>query len=75
MERFDPTAQIDDATRAEAKRNPNGWVYMIAGTYGPDDAVPPEAIVGAWKVDGDGSIIEGSFVSNPNYRESRRPGS
>lgn len=65
---FDPTTQIDDATREEAKRNPNGWVYVIAGAYGPNDAVPPEAIVGAWKVDEVGSVIEGSFVSNPKYK-------
>jgi hypothetical protein len=32
----------------EAKRTPNGWVYRIAGRFGPADAVPPEAVVGAW---------------------------
>lgn len=65
---IDPTTRIDDATREEAKRNPNGWVYVIAGRFGPDDAVPPEAIEGAWKVDESGAIIEGSFVTNPNFR-------
>jgi hypothetical protein len=49
----------------EAKRNPGGWVYQIEGDYGLDDAVPPDAIVGAWKVDHDGNIV-GSFVPNPN---------
>jgi len=53
----------------EAKRNPGGWVYAIAGTYGPNDAVPPEAIAGAWKVDGKGNIIPGSFQPNPNYKK------
>lgn len=24
----------------EAKKNPNGWVYVIQGNYGPNDAVP-----------------------------------
>jgi hypothetical protein len=33
----------------EATRHPNGWVYRIAGQFGPNDGVPPEAIVGAWK--------------------------
>lgn len=28
----------------EAKNNPGGWVYAISGKYGPNDAVPPEAI-------------------------------
>jgi hypothetical protein len=65
---FDPTTQISDAMREEAKRSPNGWVYVITGAYGPNDRVPPEAIAGAWKVDGAGSIIAGSFVKNPNYK-------
>lgn len=52
---------------AEAKNHPNGRVYRINGDYGPDDAVRPEAIVGAWKVDADG-MIEGDFIPNPNFR-------
>ncbi|WP_329850691.1 hypothetical protein [Stenotrophomonas pavanii] len=68
----DPTMQIDDLAREQAKSHPNSWVYAIAGTFGPNDELAPEAIVGAWKVDGNGSIIEGSFVSNPKYKEYRR---
>lgn len=48
-----------------AKANPGGWVYRIAGGFGPNDSVPPEAIVGAWKVDartGSGSLISGTRV-------------
>jgi hypothetical protein len=52
----------------EAKRNPNGWVYVIDGTFGPDDAVPPEHIVGAWAVDGAGRLT-GEFKANPNYKK------
>lgn len=33
-----------------ARENPNGWVYKIEGTYGSAEHVPPEAIVGAWKL-------------------------
>ena len=51
----------------EAKRYPGGWVYRIEGDYGPNDAVPPEAIVGAWKVDDDGTIV-GDFTPNPNFK-------
>jgi hypothetical protein len=29
---------------------------------------PPEAILGAWKVDAKG-IIVGAFIPNPNYRQ------
>lgn len=52
----------------EARKNPNGWVYVIDGTYGPNDAVPPEAIAGAWKVDAAGTIVPDSFVANPKYK-------
>jgi len=51
----------------EAKSQPDGWVYRISGEYDPDGAIPPEAIVGAWKVDGLGEI-EGQFIPNPNYK-------
>ena len=50
---------------AEAKKQREGWVYQIEGNYGPTDAVPPQAIVGAWKVEA-GNIV-GDFVPNPNY--------
>ncbi len=56
----------------EAKRTPNGWVYRIAGRFGPSDRVPPEAIIGAWKVDQEGNIV-GEFVRNNNYDPERWP--
>lgn len=52
---------------AEAKRYPNGWVYQIEGKFGVDDAVPPECIVGAYKVDENGDLT-GEFQANPKYR-------
>ena len=52
---------------AEAKANPNGWVYQIAGGFGPNDRVPPDCIKGAYKVDANG-ILTGEFQPNPNYR-------
>jgi hypothetical protein len=56
----------------EAKRHPNGWVYRIAGYFHPNEAVPPEAIIGAWKVDAHGNIIDG-FIMNPNYDSEKWP--
>lgn len=50
----------------EAKRNPGGWVYRVAGSFAPNENVSPEAIVGAWKVDARGRII-GDFVANERY--------
>ena len=52
---------------AEAKANPGGWVYQIAGSFGPHDRIPPESIKGAFKVDEDGTIT-GEFQANPKYR-------
>jgi hypothetical protein len=56
----------------EAKRTPNGWVYRIAGRFGPSDDVPPEAVVGAWRVDAQGDIV-GAFVRNQKYDPKRYP--
>lgn len=56
----------------EAKRFPNAHVYRIAGHFGPNDAVPPGAIIGAWKVDAQGKIV-GEFIRNPNYDPKRWP--
>ena len=51
----------------EALRHPGGHVYEIDGDFGPDDAVPPEAIKGAWKVDDEGHLT-GEFTPNPNFK-------
>jgi hypothetical protein len=51
----------------EARRNPNGWVYVIDGDFGHNDAVPPECIVGAWKVDASGKLT-GEYQANQKYR-------
>ncbi|MCD4501287.1 hypothetical protein [Chromobacterium vaccinii] len=50
-----------------ALENPNGWVYKIEGEYGPAEYVPPEVIVGAWKVDENGNLT-GEFMPNPKYQ-------
>jgi len=57
---------VSPALVAEARARPGGWVYQIVGSYGPQDAVPPTAIQGAWKVDDNGEI-EGEFIPNPNF--------
>ncbi len=56
----------------EAKRNPNGWVYRIAGCFAPSDTVPPEAVIGAWKVDPQGNIV-GALIKNAKYDPDRWP--
>ena len=62
-QQFSPTPEMI----AEAKSNPNGWVYQIDGQFGPNDRIPPESIVGAYKVDSSGNLT-GEFTPNPNYR-------
>ena len=58
-----------EGLRAAARAQPGGWVYEVVGDYGPTDAVPPEAIRGAWKVDDNGEIV-GDFIPNPNFGAS-----
>jgi hypothetical protein len=62
--------EIIRPTREEietAQRNPNGWVYRIAGHFDSNASVPPSEIIGAWKVDRKGKIT-GGFIKNNNYK-------
>jgi hypothetical protein len=59
-----------DEAKKEALTVPNGWVYELDGNFSKDDAVPPQNIKGAWKVDEKG-IIVGSFIPNPNYKDEK----
>ncbi|WP_092252599.1 hypothetical protein [Pseudomonas sp. NFACC13-1] len=61
MKKYYLSLEIEEATR-----NPNGWVYRMYGHFGVNDAVPSEAIVGAWKVNEEGLIV-GDFISNPKF--------
>ena len=55
-----------EAARAEAKANPGGWVYEIGGGFSTTEAVPPQAIKGAWKVDDRGELTD-EYKPNPNF--------
>jgi len=52
--------------REEAKKHPNGWIYRFDTAFSEDEAVPPEAIVGAWKVDEKGDLT-GEWKDNKNF--------
>jgi len=54
---------------ASAKAHPGGLLYRVAGPFGPHDPVPPEAIVGAWRVSAHGEIV-GDFERNRRYDAS-----
>ncbi|MDQ0472002.1 hypothetical protein [Labrys wisconsinensis] len=60
-----------EAAKAEAKANPGGWIYEIGGGYNNTEAVPPQAIRGAWKVDERGEITD-EYKANPNFDPSFR---
>ena len=72
---LDMSWEPSEEARREALMHPNGWLYMIDGNYGPSEFVPPEAIVGAWKVNEKGLIV-GDFMPNSNYvkRDCRSSG-
>lgn len=61
--------EITDEMRAEARQQPNGYVYCIDSNYAPNGAngaVPPEGVIGAYPVDSDGNIVN-DFQANPHY--------
>lgn len=67
-----PTTKPYNGEIEQAKLTPGGWVYRIAGKFAETEDVPPCAIVGAWQVDENGSII-GEFKRNPNYDGTKWP--
>ena len=62
MSKITPTKKAIE----EAKRNANGWVYVIDNAFEKEKNIPPEAIIGCWKVNENGEIT-GEFISNPRY--------
>lgn len=54
--------------QAEARRQRNGWVYVIdARTPTPNGRVPSHDIVGSFEVR-DGEVVENSYQPNPDHR-------
>jgi hypothetical protein len=62
---------LPDALLAEAAANPGGWVYAIDPAYDPAGRVPPEGVVGAWRIGDDGRPT-GEYHANPNHRPAAR---
>lgn len=60
------TPQVTDDMREQAKQTPNSWLYIVDPGYeeaGED--VPPEGVVGAFRIDENGEI--GEFFPNDEY--------
>ncbi len=54
--------------QAEARRQGDGFVYVIDGrTATPDGQVPPEDIIGGFEVNG-GILVPDSYRGSPNHR-------
>lgn len=73
MNQVPPSRLPPQEAISEAKRNPGSWVYEIEAGSHPEQTVPCEAILGAWKVNSEGTIV-GNFLRNPNYGNGRRAG-
>lgn len=65
-----PAPPISAEMREHAKQNPDSWLYIADPGYTADgEEVPPEGIVGAYRIDADGEIDE-RFQFNDAYQPS-----
>ncbi|SDX09261.1 hypothetical protein SAMN05216215_1007183 [Saccharopolyspora shandongensis] len=65
-----PAPPISAEMREHAKQNPNSWLYIADPGYAAEgEEVPPEGIVGAYRIDADGEIDE-DFQFNDKYEPS-----
>jgi hypothetical protein len=77
-DRLDPTPppagksgkpKITEEMRANARANPNSWLYVIDEAFDPNGPVPSWAVVGAYPVSSAGQVVE-DFHPNDRYRPS-----
>ncbi|PXY34548.1 hypothetical protein DI005_31675 [Prauserella sp. PE36] len=61
--------KITREMRANARANPNSWLYVIDEAFDPNGSVPSWAVVGAYPVNASGEIVE-DFHPNDRYRPS-----
>ncbi|WP_020669419.1 type VII secretion system-associated protein [Amycolatopsis nigrescens] len=60
---------ITEEMRANARANPNSWLYVIDEAFDPNGPVPSWAVVGAYPVNAAGKVVE-DFHPNDRYRPS-----
>lgn len=63
--------QITAEMRANARKNPNSWLYVIDEAFDSNGQVPSWAVVGAYPVNGSGVIVA-DFHPNEQYLPSPR---
>jgi hypothetical protein len=61
--------EITEEMRANARANPNSWLYVIDEAFDPNGPVPSWAVVGAYPVNASGNVVE-DFHPNDRYRPS-----
>ena len=68
---MDSSQKLSPELIKEAKKHPNGWVYVLDKEFKGKEEVPPQYIQGAWKVNENGEVI-GDFSPNPNYHGNKK---
>ncbi|MGW3961935.1 type VII secretion system-associated protein [Amycolatopsis sp. NPDC005003] len=63
------TPEITAEMRANARANPDSWLYVIDEAFDPNGPVPSWAVVGAYPVNGAGDVVA-DFHPNDRYRPS-----
>jgi len=61
--------EITPEMRANARANPNSWLYVIDEAFDPKGPVPSWAVVGAYPVNAAGDVVA-DFHPNDRYRPS-----
>lgn len=68
-----PGPPITDEMREQARQTPDSWLYIVDPSYEQSgDNVPPEGVVGAYRIDSDGEIDE-DFHHNDEYEPGMPP--
>ncbi|MFF4796292.1 type VII secretion system-associated protein [Streptomyces sp. NPDC001276] len=67
-ERDEPMADVPDAIREAAKAAPDHWFGMVDPAWRGGDAPPNWAVVGQYRSDTDGEVVEWQY--NDDYRPS-----
>ncbi|GAA2815050.1 type VII secretion system-associated protein [Saccharopolyspora taberi] len=60
---------ITDQMREEARQTPDSWLYIVDPGYQDSEDVPPEGVIGAYRIDSAGEIDE-DFQFNDEYQPS-----
>lgn len=65
-----PSPPVTDDMREQARQTPNSWLYIVDPGYQESgDDVPPEGVIGAYRIDENGEIDE-EFQHNEEYDPS-----